>query len=281
MAKARSKPLASSALELLAPEGLAALAGRIERAQAAQNAAVAGRKALPLAGGIVVFDGPGSPLTQAVAFGLGTVVTTEQLDQAEQHMGQAPGLMQVETTVFTDPGLFALLAERQYRVAEFQQVLVRPLPGPGWKTPPAVEVRPIGQDEGERFVRVVAAAFGGGEPTAEQLGWMLPTTRARGSTCFLAFVDGEAVGGATVSTWQGVATLAGAGVLPGFRRRGVHAALIAARMDAGFGAGCDVAASSSWPGTSSQRNLERLGFRVAYPKVVLVREAGTKASGAG
>jgi len=33
-----------------------------------------------------------------------------------------------------------------------------------------------------------------------------------------------------------------------------------------------VASSSTHPGITSQRNLERLGFRIAYPKVVLVRE---------
>ena len=34
--------------------------------------------------------------------------------------------------------------------------------------------------------------------------------------------------------------------------------------------GCDLAASATEPGTASQRTLERCGFRVAYPKAVLV-----------
>jgi ribosomal protein S18 acetylase RimI-like enzyme len=81
------------------------------------------------------------------------------------------------------------------------------------------------------------------------------------------------VGAATLAVSGGVATLSGAGVLPEYRRRGVQSALISARMDAGSAAGCELASSSTWTGTTSQRNLERLGFRIAYPKVVLVRDA--------
>jgi hypothetical protein len=36
--------------------------------------------------------------------------------------------------------------------------------------------------------------------------------------------------------------------------------------------GCTLAATSTLPATPSQRNMERLGFRIAYPKVVMVRE---------
>jgi ribosomal protein S18 acetylase RimI-like enzyme len=267
-------PQTAAAPDLLHPAGLSALAGRIERAQAAQNASIGGDGAMPLAGGVVVFAGPGSPLTQAVALGIGVAVSPEELDRAERHMGQAPGPMQIETCPFTDPGLLVLLARRGYRVAEFQQVLARRIPGPGWQRPDGVEVRPIRGDEGQTFVRLVCAAFlNGAEPTEEQLGWMMPTTRAPGTTCIVALIEGVPVGAATVAVSSGVATLSGAGVLPEYRRRGVQSALISARMEAGSAAGCDIASSSTWTGTTSQRNLERLGFRIAYPKVVLVRDA--------
>jgi len=68
------------------------------------------------------------------------------------------------------------------------------------------------------------------------------------------------------------AILSGAGVLPRFRGLGVQRALIAARLRYAKEKGADVAASSTLPNSVSQKNLERFGFRILYPKVVLVRE---------
>jgi GNAT superfamily N-acetyltransferase len=59
---------------------------------------------------------------------------------------------------------------------------------------------------------------------------------------------------------------------PFFRRRGVQAALIAARLRAGAERGCDLATAGTLPGTVSQRNYERLGFQVAYTRALMVRE---------
>ena len=36
-------------------------------------------------------------------------------------------------------------------------------------------------------------------------------------------------------------------------------------------AGCDLAATNTLPGTASQRNAERAGFRVAYTKAVVAK----------
>jgi hypothetical protein len=52
----------------------------------------------------------------------------------------------------------------------------------------------------------------------------------------------------------------------------VQRALIAARLRHARERGADVAASSTLPNTISQKNLERFGFRILYPKLVLVRE---------
>ncbi len=44
------------------------------------------------------------------------------------------------------------------------------------------------------------------------------------------------------------------------------------RLDYAAAAGCQLATMGALPGSTSQRNAERLGFRVAYTKLVLVRE---------
>ena len=78
------------------------------------------------------------------------------------------------------------------------------------------------------------------------------------------------MGVALSSAEGGVAWLSGAGVLPASRGRGLQCALVRARLAWAAAQGCDLAASATEPGTASQRTLERCGFRVAYPKAVLV-----------
>ena len=53
------------------------------------------------------------------------------------------------------------------------------------------------------------------------------------------------------------------------RNLGMQHALIAARLAAALAAGCDLAVVHTEPGSPSQRNVERLGFRLAYTKVTM------------
>jgi N-acetylglutamate synthase-like GNAT family acetyltransferase len=69
----------------------------------------------------------------------------------------------------------------------------------------------------------------------------------------------------------GVAELGGASTLAAFRRRGVQSALVARRLADAYALGCDSAMVVTAPGATSQRNLQRLGFVVAYTKTVLAR----------
>ena len=66
---------------------------------------------------------------------------------------------------------------------------------------------------------------------------------------------------------EGVALLAGASTVPAERRHGAQAALLAARLQAALEEGCDVAMMGAQPGSGSQRNAERSGFRIAYTRL--------------
>jgi GNAT superfamily N-acetyltransferase len=252
----------------------AKLARRVELAQAAQNRSTTPPGGiLEVAGGVALFAGAGSPLSQALALGLDGPVRAEDLARVEAHLGQAGGPIQVELLPFADPSLAVLLAQRGYRVTEFQQVLIRPLDGP-LPDAPAADVRPVRSGEEALWAHTLAQAFFGREEVApEESSLILPATRARGTTCFLAQVDGQPAGGGTVAIHEDIATLSGTGVRERFRGRGLQAALIRARMEWAIRHGCRLVATSTHVATPSQRNMERMGFRIAYPKLVLVREA--------
>jgi predicted GNAT family acetyltransferase len=66
--------------------------------------------------------------------------------------------------------------------------------------------------------------------------------------------------------------LCGAGTLADYRGRGLQTALLRARMQAAVEAGCDFAVVVTQGGTTSQRNAERLGFRVAYSKATVIKQ---------
>ena len=65
---------------------------------------------------------------------------------------------------------------------------------------------------------------------------------------------------------EGVALFSGAATVPELRRRGLQAALLEARLHYAFEHGCDLAMMVAEPGSDSQRNAERKGFRIAYTR---------------
>ena len=87
----------------------------------------------------------------------------------------------------------------------------------------------------------------------------------------VAEVDGQPAGTAALSVTQGVAAFYGTSTLPEFRGRGVQAALLAARLHLAAEAGADLASVFVTPGSGSERNVRRAGFRVAGVRLTFTR----------
>ena len=84
---------------------------------------------------------------------------------------------------------------------------------------------------------------------------------------FLGELDGQIAATGALILHEGVGLLAGASTMPDARRRGVQAALLAARLRHAADHGCDLAMMGAQPGSASQRNAERNGFRIAYTRI--------------
>lgn len=247
------------------------LCRRLERAQSEQNRRMnqsAGGEALPLGGGWALLRGEGHFLNQA----LGQVepVTEAELDAAEALLGKGGHPVVLELSPGADPGLWPLLAQRGYRVHQFQHLLTRTLEELPPEEDPGFELRPVQPGEVDTFGRVVFAAFSERDDWREgDSPFFMP--RAAGVQSWLVLVEGEPAGGCTLGCIDGVALLSGDGVLPRFRGRGIQKALIRARLRAARELGCDLACASTLPSTPSQRAYERCGFRVAYPKLEMAK----------
>jgi GNAT superfamily N-acetyltransferase len=90
---------------------------------------------------------------------------------------------------------------------------------------------------------------------------------------FVAELDGAVAGTAALSLLPTVAGLVAhlflASTLPQARNQGVQTALLAARTQAAHRRGARFAHITARPGTTSARNVERAGYRLAYTKLTL------------
>jgi GNAT superfamily N-acetyltransferase len=261
-----------------------ALARRLERASAMSGKACAdgtrqlhpelGAAVEEIAGGIAVYAGVDSPVTQALGVGLDGPVDSAELDRLEQFFRTRGAPVAIELCPLAGLPLYEALAKREYRLVEVSNVLVRELNTAEAFTRPAeaVVVREALSEEERLFTRTVAQGFAEQAPvTQELLDVMEGFFHSESTRCFLAFVDGAVAGGASAFAFGRVAGMFGASTLPEFRGRGVQTALLAARLDWAAKLGCDLAKGVTLPGSVSQRNHERFGFRVAYTRTKLVR----------
>jgi ribosomal protein S18 acetylase RimI-like enzyme len=120
---------------------------------------------------------------------------------------------------------------------------------------------------------VESAFFPEGAPEVFR-GLVAPFYQMERALAFVASVEGRLVacGTGLVIPEHGVFALCGAGTLAEFRGRGLQTALLRVRIAAAVGAGCEYAVVVTQGGTTSQRNAERMGFRLAYSKVTVIKQ---------
>ena len=268
------------------------MARRIERAEAqliAEASEAAHRRraddtgfVMPVAGGVAAFAEAGSPFNKVAGLGFGGVPGPAAWAEVERAYTVAGAPVRVELAHLADPAIGAVLTGRDYRLILFDNVLGLVLRGnPGRVTSPGVEVRPSGEEEFGSWLEVVLHGFA--HPDTPGAAWHdeLPrgvmTGAARdfaavGGIRYIALRDGVAVGGARLRLAEGVALLAGATTAPAYRRRGVQAALLSARLADAAAAGCDIAVVTTLPGSKSQQNVQRQGFDLLYTRATLVRQ---------
>jgi GNAT superfamily N-acetyltransferase len=129
-------------------------------------------------------------------------------------------------------------------------------------------VRVIDPGEHELWAQTAARGWSEFEELSDfMLGLSRISAKRTDALSFLAELDGRAVATGALSICEGVALLAGASTVPEARRRGAQLALLDARLGYAAEQGCDLAMMCAQPGSASQRNAERQGFRIAYTRI--------------
>ena len=259
---------------------------------------------IEVAGARAMFDGAVSPLTQTFGLGLFQPATAADLDSIETFFAERGAPTFHEVSPLADPGLPALLTGRGYRPIEFTSVLYRPIDLAGFDVPsraglkagapfdgdpaatagrepapapaadpvaqafrPAAMVRLIEQGEEEMYARVSAEGWSEFGVSDFVLNMARLSGQVEGVRQFVAEIGGAPIAAGALALADGVAHLAGASTIPSGRNRGAQLALLDHRLRYAAAHGCDIALMGALPGSGSQRNAERHGFRIAYTRI--------------
>jgi ribosomal protein S18 acetylase RimI-like enzyme len=229
-----------------------------------------------ICGGHMIFAGLGSPIGRATGLGLDRPFTVEDLNRVEQFYLSHHAPSQVDLCPLHDPPVFEMFKERGYGIAELNNVLYRRLdPEEKFPSPSAgCEIRRGQPEEARELGGIVERAFfPDGTPEAFK-DLLTPLYQMEGAVTFSASVGGKmaACGAGLVIPEHRIFAICGAGTAVEFRGRGLQTALLRTRLADAAKAGCEYAVVVTQGGSASQRNCERLGFRVAYSKVTVIKD---------
>ena len=233
-------------------------------------------RVIECAGGFGLHYGAADPLNAVKGVGLNGTVDVEEWDALEEMFRGAGSPVVIDLSPFADEPFLAMLGVRGYTIGSFETVMCMRLDVgatfPEHELASGVRIEPVGAAQAHEWTRVVGVGFAnGGEPMKFAVDFGLVRQQLARSITLLATVDGVPAGGAGMSITGPVAHMAGAAVLPQFRRRGIQQQLTAARLRLARERGCAWAKLDVQGGSASYRNAVRAGFQVAYTRPQMVR----------
>jgi hypothetical protein len=257
------------------------LSRKLERTEGSANASFietraklhpeVGAEWIEVAEAYAMFDGVESPLTQTFGLGVFEEITNEHLDKLEAFFKKHGAPVFHEVSPLAGLDLVALLNERNYQPIELTSVMFQEIgQGNGLNLPvnPNLKTRIVEKGEEEIWART--SADGWASEAQELADFMFNFGRisagCEGGFPFLAELGGKPISAAMLFIFNDVALLAGASTVAEGRRMGGQSALLDARLRFAQSQGCKIAMMGALPGSQSQRNAEKNGFRIAYTR---------------
>lgn len=230
-----------------------------------------GAEWMEVAGAYAMYDGVESPLTQTFGLGLFETVSAAEMERVEAFFQERGAQVFHEVSPLADLALLGLLNERGYQPVELTSVMFRPIrAGVSFAQlrNESIRVRVVSADEHELWAQTAARGWSEFAELADfMLGLAEVSAKRSDALSFLAELDGQPIATGALSICEGVALLAGASTIPEGRKQGAQLALLDSRLRYAAEQGCDIAMMCAQPGSASQRNAERQGFRIAYTRI--------------
>jgi len=268
--------------DLMYPAVDLALARQLERAEATAGANYVearrdvhpdvGAEWIEVAGVYAMFDGAASPITQTFGLGVFEPFLDREFDRVETFFSDHGAPTSHEVSSFAPRETLGLLSQRGYTPIEASTVLVRPTRmATAGTAHDEVTVRmadAASADEMRLWCRIAGEGWSTESPEIPAVleGMVDVFARNRCAHYFVGDLDGRTVAVGALNVVNGIALMAGACTIPAARRRGAQRALLQTRLAFAADLGLDLAMVVAQPGSESQRNAERQGFRPMYTR---------------
>jgi GNAT superfamily N-acetyltransferase len=232
----------------------------------------------PIGDGVATFVRADWPINTAIGLGLANVGQSDQIEEVEAFYAPFGVAPRVVVCPFTDRDLLQQLGRRGYYVAQFMNVhprLITSEDGRELGPHDGIGVTQVMPDQADEWALINVRSGRGEDDIPADDKWLALAQLVIRNPCvtgFIAWVDGQPAGSAALSIRDGMASFFSTSTHPRYRRRGVQAALIRARLAFAQRSGCDLAVVTTSPGSDSQRNVQRYGFGVGYTRITFTRD---------
>lgn len=260
------------------------LSQKIERTEALSNVAFVESHAklfpeskaewVEIGGVYAMFDGAAYPTTQTFGLGMFDEVTDNKLNKLENFYKEKNVPVNHVVSPLAGLGVFKKLGERGYQPVELSNVTYLELKPENITNSfqnSEISTRKINKDEIELFAKTSTKGWLHEIPDYAEVMFELSKIGAssKGAIPFFAELNEEPIATGTLFIYDDTAILAGASTIPEARRQGAQNALLNARLNYALESGCKIAIMDAMPGSQSQRNAEKNGFRIAYTRTKL------------
>ncbi|KAL6229801.1 hypothetical protein BDW75DRAFT_224394 [Aspergillus navahoensis] len=229
----------------------------------------------------------GRKLNHVAGIGMDGPVTDKDIDDIERLYKTIGASPEINLCPFSHDSAVKVLKKRGYMICAEMNVYALSLQDYEAEDGPHREEKEHERNEGDEicitpaskedhplFIQSSTTGFTSPESANHDLFHTLATiaTLRPDTRLYIAKINGKVAGTAglaLITTSLGkVAELYIDSTVPEFRGRGIQPALLRARLSEAKREGCDIAAVTTWPGGVSARNMERVGFKLAYRKDV-------------
>ncbi len=230
--------------------------------------------ALEMDGILAVWGGPDSPINEAVGLGMSSPVDDGMVNQIEQFYASNHHPSVIRVCPLAHSSLITILQQRAYVLSSFAYRWVLDLGS--WNSPfeeADERVRVARSGEELMWARTVSSGFSDMETVPEGYDLYLDRAffRMPGAIPVLSVVNDQPAAAGVLALNKGMAALFATSTLPSHRGHGLQTAMLDWRLRYAKENGARIATIETDPDSASQRNVERMGFRLAYVAVQMTR----------
>ena len=240
---------------------------------------------IKLGSGYAVFTGVNSPLTKAAAIGFDDNFDPEQITEFEKFcsVNNCPAVIEVSQLAGLD--LTKELVKRGFVISEYTNALVLKIEsGLVHNEKSLDDIKIVGDDDLDDYIRTTTDGFLNFNAKTDVPDEKMQLFRQESdiisqvfyhqpnSVCFIAVYENQPAGSAAFFTYKDSSLFLGTTTLPAYRLRGIQTNLIKKRINYAGSKNISSVYSITYPGSLSQHNLEKAGFRVLCGRVTFRKE---------